>query len=53
MVARAVPSYREFSRFPARDPRLRTELLPEAVPAADVLADIDALRRSESPCWPP
>ncbi len=46
MLARAVPAYREFPRFPpaVRDLAL---VLPESVPAADVLADIDALRRSE------
>jgi phenylalanyl-tRNA synthetase beta chain len=46
MVRRDVPSYREFSRFP---PAIRdlAFLLPEAVPAADVLADIEALRRSD------
>nr|MCU0258421.1 phenylalanine--tRNA ligase subunit beta [Solirubrobacteraceae bacterium] len=46
MLERPVPSYREFPRFP---PAIRdlAFVLPEHVPAADVLADIEALRRSE------
>ena len=46
MLAREVPSYREFPRFPPaiRDLAL---VLPDDVPAAAVLADIEALRRSE------
>lgn len=46
MLACAVPSYREFPRFP---PAVRdlAVVLPEAVPAAAVLAEIEALRVSE------
>jgi phenylalanyl-tRNA synthetase beta chain len=46
MQRRTVPAFREFSRFP---PAIRdlAFVLPETVPAAAVLADIDALRRSE------
>ena len=46
MLRRTVPAFREFSRFP---PAIRdlAFVLPESVPAAAVLADIDALRRAE------
>jgi phenylalanyl-tRNA synthetase beta chain len=46
MLARAVPSYREFPRFPPaiRDLAL---VLPDTVAAAEVLADIEDLRRCE------
>lgn len=46
MLRRSVPVYRAFSRFPPaiRDLAL---VLPEGVPASAVLADIDALRRSD------
>ncbi|MFM1989595.1 MAG: Phenylalanine--tRNA ligase beta subunit [Pseudomonadota bacterium] len=47
LLRREVPSYREFSRFP---PAIRdlAFVLPEGVPAAELLADIDALRRSDT-----
>jgi hypothetical protein len=43
MVRRDVPTYREFPRFPPaiRDLAL---VMPDSVPAAEVLADIEALR---------
>jgi phenylalanyl-tRNA synthetase beta chain len=46
MLERRVPEYREFPRFPpaVRDLAL---VLADSVPAAEVLAEIDALRRSE------
>ena len=46
MVERAVPAYREFSRFP---PAIRdlAFVLPESVPSAAVRREIDALRASE------
>jgi phenylalanyl-tRNA synthetase beta chain len=46
MLARPVPTYREFPRVP---PAIRdlAFVVPESVPAAEVLADIEALRRAE------
>jgi phenylalanyl-tRNA synthetase beta chain len=46
LLHRAVPSYREFSRFP---PAIRdlAFVLPETVQVAGVLSEIDALRRAD------
>jgi phenylalanyl-tRNA synthetase beta chain len=46
LLRQSVPAYREFSRFP---PAVRdlAVVVPQEVAAADLLADIDALRRSD------